>query len=155
MPPKRTRAQGTGETSNTESTTQGSENHNLTAAQIAELVATTVAQILTNRPESQPSPDQQSEVIRKLREEIERLREERSSAPPPQPAREAAVDRQSGPRPESRHLRQPALEGLTNSARTETPQRGVRKKSGEGAAAAALGGGRRRREAWRGGVAEI
>ncbi|KZV54057.1 hypothetical protein F511_23435 [Dorcoceras hygrometricum] len=36
----------------------------------------------------------------------------------------------------------------TNSARTETPQRGGRNKSGEGAA---LGGGRRWREAWRGG----
>ncbi|KZV46969.1 hypothetical protein F511_15766 [Dorcoceras hygrometricum] len=51
----------------------------------------------------------------------------------------AGVDRQSGPRPESRHLRQPALEGLTNSARTETAQRGGRNKSGEGVAAA--GGG--------------
>ncbi|KZV16302.1 hypothetical protein F511_38230 [Dorcoceras hygrometricum] len=64
---------------------------------------------------------------------------------------QAAVDRQSGPRPDSRHLRQPALEGLTNSARMETPQSGGRNKSGEGAAATALGGGRRRREAWRGG----
>ncbi|KZV54975.1 fasciclin-like arabinogalactan protein 8 [Dorcoceras hygrometricum] len=36
----------------------------------------------------------------------------------------------------------------------ETPQRGGRNKSDEGAAAAALGGGRRRREAWRGGAAE-
>ncbi|KZV32317.1 kelch-like protein 8 [Dorcoceras hygrometricum] len=45
----------------------------------------------------------------------------------------AAVERQSGPRPESRHLCQPALEGLTNSARTETPQRGGWNKSGEGA----------------------
>ncbi|KZV21065.1 hypothetical protein F511_12092 [Dorcoceras hygrometricum] len=42
------------------------------------------------------------------------------------------------PRPEIRFLRQPALEVLTNSARTETPQRGGRNKSGEGAAA---GGG--------------
>ncbi|KZV44038.1 hypothetical protein F511_16599 [Dorcoceras hygrometricum] len=56
--------------------------------------------------------------------------------------RAAAVDCQSGPRPESRHLRQPALEGLTNSARMETPQRGGRNKSDEGAAAAAaLSGG--------------
>ncbi|KZV55101.1 hypothetical protein F511_07487 [Dorcoceras hygrometricum] len=54
--------------------------------------------------------------------------------------------RSESPRPESRHLRQPALEGLTNLARTETPQRGGRNKSGEGAAAATLGGGRRRRE---------
>ncbi|KZV36033.1 hypothetical protein F511_31456 [Dorcoceras hygrometricum] len=59
-----------------------------TAAQIAQLVATTVEQILANRPESHPSPDQQSEEIRKLWEEIARLREERSSAPPPPPARE-------------------------------------------------------------------
>ncbi|KZV32337.1 hypothetical protein F511_22594 [Dorcoceras hygrometricum] len=63
---------------------QGSENPNLTVAQIAELVATTVAQIF---PQSQPPPDQQSEEIRKLMKEIERLREERSLAPLP-PARE-------------------------------------------------------------------
>ncbi|KZV28232.1 eukaryotic translation initiation factor 3 subunit A [Dorcoceras hygrometricum] len=41
----------------------------------------------------------------------------------------ATVDRQSGPRPDSRHLRQPALEGLTNSARTETPRQADRNKS--------------------------
>ncbi|KZV18179.1 hypothetical protein F511_21769 [Dorcoceras hygrometricum] len=41
----------------------------------------------------------------------------------------AAVDRQSRPRPDSRHLRQPALEGLTNSARTETPRQADRNKS--------------------------
>ncbi|KZV58068.1 hypothetical protein F511_42441 [Dorcoceras hygrometricum] len=67
MPPKRTRAQGTGETSNTESTAQGSENPNLTAAQIAQLVAATMEQILANRPEAHPQPDQQAEEIRKLR----------------------------------------------------------------------------------------
>ncbi|KZV56009.1 hypothetical protein F511_12708 [Dorcoceras hygrometricum] len=88
MPPKRTRAQGTGETSRTESMSQGSENPSLTAAQIAELIATTGAHILADRPESHPPPDQQSEEIRKLREEIARLREERSSAPPPLSARE-------------------------------------------------------------------
>ncbi|KZV45419.1 hypothetical protein F511_42386 [Dorcoceras hygrometricum] len=88
MPPKRTRAQGTGETSNTKGIAQGSENPTLTAAQIAELVATTVAQILANQPESRPPPDQQSEKIRKLQEEIESLKRERSSAPPPPPARE-------------------------------------------------------------------
>ncbi|KZV26986.1 hypothetical protein F511_17099 [Dorcoceras hygrometricum] len=48
---------------------------------------------------------------------------------------DAAVDRQSGPRLESRHLHHPALEGLTNSARIETPQRGGRNKSGKEAAA--------------------
>ncbi|KZV14282.1 hypothetical protein F511_43849 [Dorcoceras hygrometricum] len=88
MPPKRTRAQGTGETSNTESTAQESENPTLTAAQIAELVATTVVQILANQLESCRQPDQQSEEIRKLQEEIESLTKERSSAPPPPPARE-------------------------------------------------------------------
>ncbi|KZV23517.1 hypothetical protein F511_35082 [Dorcoceras hygrometricum] len=66
MPPKR-RAQGTGEASNTESIAQGSENPNLNAEQITQLVATAVAQILAGRPESQPPPDQQSEEIRKLR----------------------------------------------------------------------------------------
>ncbi|KZV36850.1 zinc finger family protein [Dorcoceras hygrometricum] len=45
-----------------------------------------------------------------------------------------------------KNLRQPVLEGLMNLARMETPQRGGRNKSGEGAAAAALGGGRRQRE---------
>ncbi|KZV58082.1 Tau class glutathione S-transferase [Dorcoceras hygrometricum] len=48
--------------------------------------------------------------------------------------RVAVVDRQSGPRSEIRFLRQPALEGLTNSARTETPRRGDRNKSDHGAA---------------------
>ncbi|KZV19158.1 hypothetical protein F511_10049 [Dorcoceras hygrometricum] len=51
--------------------------------------------------------------------------------------RNAAVDRQSGPRPESRHLCHPALEGLKNSAWTKTPQRGGRNKSDEGPVAAA------------------
>ncbi|KZV55518.1 hypothetical protein F511_09629 [Dorcoceras hygrometricum] len=35
----------------------------------------------------------------------------------------------SGPRPETRILRQPALEGLTNLARTETPRKDDRNKS--------------------------
>ncbi|KZV21854.1 hypothetical protein F511_19784 [Dorcoceras hygrometricum] len=40
--------------------------------------------------------------------------------------------RQSGPRPETRLLRQPALEGLTRSARTDSPRRIGRKRiSGE------------------------
>ncbi|KZV30065.1 hypothetical protein F511_06570 [Dorcoceras hygrometricum] len=56
--------------------------------------------------------------------------------------RPAAVDRQSGPRPEVRILRQPALEGLKNSTRTESPRRGDRNKSDhEAAARAAAGGG--------------
>ncbi|KZV42831.1 putative tRNA modification GTPase MnmE [Dorcoceras hygrometricum] len=43
---------------------------------------------------------------------------------------QAAVDPpKSGPRPEIRLLRQPALEGLTNLARTESPRRGGRNKS--------------------------
>ncbi|KZV53101.1 hypothetical protein F511_14199 [Dorcoceras hygrometricum] len=56
----------------------------------------------------------------------------------------AAVDRQSSPRPDSRHLRQPALEGLTNSARTETPLQADRNKSDHG---------KRRRRATAGGGA--
>ncbi|KZV48045.1 anthocyanidin 3-O-glucosyltransferase 2-like [Dorcoceras hygrometricum] len=36
--------------------------------------------------------------------------------------------RQSGPRPEGRLLRQPALEGLTRSARTDSPRKIGRKK---------------------------
>ncbi|KZV49164.1 acyl-CoA dehydrogenase-related protein [Dorcoceras hygrometricum] len=61
MPPKRSRAQGTRETSSTESMSQGSENPNLTAAQIAQLVAATVEQILENRPELHPPPDKKSQ----------------------------------------------------------------------------------------------
>ncbi|KZV41214.1 hypothetical protein F511_17173 [Dorcoceras hygrometricum] len=52
--------------------------------------------------------------------------------------------RQSGPRPEPRLLRQPALEALTNSARTDSPRRVGRKRiSGDN--------GRRRRTAGGGG----
>ncbi|KZV27917.1 hypothetical protein F511_34551 [Dorcoceras hygrometricum] len=40
--------------------------------------------------------------------------------------------RQSGPRPEGRLLRQPALEGLMRSARTETPRKVFRTNSDEG-----------------------
>ncbi|KZV47722.1 DNA binding protein [Dorcoceras hygrometricum] len=73
MPPKRTRAQRSGENSNTESTMQGSENPTLTPAQIAELVATTVAQILASQPTPQPQPDldQRAEEMRRMREELE------------------------------------------------------------------------------------
>ncbi|KZV48132.1 hypothetical protein F511_21141 [Dorcoceras hygrometricum] len=49
--------------------------------------------------------------------------------------------RQSGPRPEGRLLRQPALEGLTRSTRTETPRKVGRNKFRREAAAAAQGGG--------------
>ncbi|KZV58544.1 hypothetical protein F511_12371 [Dorcoceras hygrometricum] len=120
MPPKRTRTQRSGENSNTESTAPGSESTALTPAQIAELVATTVAQILASQHNPQPPPnlDQQAEEIRRMREELEarqaeemrrmreelenkraeemrrmyeeleNLRKEKSSAPPPPPARE-------------------------------------------------------------------
>ncbi|KZV36612.1 hypothetical protein F511_40078 [Dorcoceras hygrometricum] len=63
--------------------------------------------------------------------------------------------RESGPRPEGRLLRQPALEGLTRSARTDSPRKVGRSNSGEGrrrwrvagtAAAAASRGGRRPRD---------
>ncbi|KZV24433.1 26S proteasome non-ATPase regulatory subunit 1A [Dorcoceras hygrometricum] len=64
---------------------------------------------------------------------------------------QAAVDRQSGPRPEPRILRQPALEGLKNSTRTESPSCGDRNKSDhEAAARAATGGGAWRSAAARG-----
>ncbi|KZV50870.1 serine/threonine protein kinase [Dorcoceras hygrometricum] len=98
---------------------------------------------------------------RDLRLAVRLLNSTQQASTPPEPPpgyqlkRTTVADRQSGPRPDSRHLRQPALEGLTNSAWTETPQRGGRNKSGEGAAATALGGGRRRREAWRGGGGRI
>ncbi|KZV46649.1 hypothetical protein F511_37908 [Dorcoceras hygrometricum] len=52
--------------------------------------------------------------------------------------------RQSGPRPDGRLLRQPVLEGLTRSARTETPRKVGRNKFRRGAAAAFGRGGRRR-----------
>ncbi|KZV42543.1 hypothetical protein F511_33202 [Dorcoceras hygrometricum] len=58
----------------------------------------------------------------------------------------------NGPRPEGRILRQPALEGLMRSARTDSPRKVVRSNSDEGrrrvagtAAAAAWRGGRRPR----------
>ncbi|KZV35545.1 thylakoid lumenal 15.0 kDa protein 2, chloroplastic [Dorcoceras hygrometricum] len=57
--------------------------------------------------------------------------------------------RQSGPRPEGRLLRQPALEGLTRSAQTDSPRKFGRNKFRRGAAAAAaeaiLGRGEGRR----------
>ncbi|KZV44695.1 hypothetical protein F511_35806 [Dorcoceras hygrometricum] len=51
--------------------------------------------------------------------------------------------RQSGPRPDERLLRQPALEGLTRSARTESPRRVGRNRFRQlkAARATALGGG--------------
>ncbi|KZV54158.1 L-ascorbate oxidase [Dorcoceras hygrometricum] len=52
--------------------------------------------------------------------------------------------RQSGPRPDMRLLRQPALEGLMRSARTYSPRQVGRNKFRRleaAAAAAALGGG--------------
>ncbi|KZV54632.1 hypothetical protein F511_02666 [Dorcoceras hygrometricum] len=52
--------------------------------------------------------------------------------------------RQSGPRPEGRLLRQPALEGLTRSARTDSPRKVDRNKSdhlAEAAAALVVAGG--------------
>ncbi|KZV21050.1 hypothetical protein F511_31546 [Dorcoceras hygrometricum] len=54
--------------------------------------------------------------------------------------------RQLGPRPEGRLLSQPALEGLTRSARTETPRKIGRNKFRRGAAAATMQGAGRRRE---------
>ncbi|KZV40446.1 hypothetical protein F511_36487 [Dorcoceras hygrometricum] len=50
--------------------------------------------------------------------------------------------RQSGPRPETGFLRQPALEGLTRSARTDSPRQDWHEQfSGEATAAAASGSG--------------
>ncbi|KZV55562.1 hypothetical protein F511_26381 [Dorcoceras hygrometricum] len=52
--------------------------------------------------------------------------------------------RQSGPRPDARLLRQPALEGLTRSARTDSPRKIGRNKfrrSGGGGGGEAFGGG--------------
>ncbi|KZV26914.1 hypothetical protein F511_39057 [Dorcoceras hygrometricum] len=49
--------------------------------------------------------------------------------------------RQSDPRPEGRLLRQPALEGLTRSARTDSPRQVGRNKFRRSEAAALGGGG--------------
>ncbi|KZV26611.1 hypothetical protein F511_08135 [Dorcoceras hygrometricum] len=49
--------------------------------------------------------------------------------------------RQSGPRPKGRLIRQPALEVLTRSARTDSPRQVDRNKFRRSKAAAALGGG--------------
>ncbi|KZV52540.1 hypothetical protein F511_20751 [Dorcoceras hygrometricum] len=67
MPPRKTRGRSNREADGTESLSQSSENPSLTAAQIAELVATTVEQILTERSNSNPPPDQQAEEIKKMR----------------------------------------------------------------------------------------
>ncbi|KZT76035.1 hypothetical protein F511_46938 [Dorcoceras hygrometricum] len=56
--------------------------------------------------------------------------------------------RQSGPRPDSRLLRQTALEVLTRSARSDSPRQTGRKEI-----PATIGGGRRRRTAGGGGGA--
>ncbi|KZV23833.1 hypothetical protein F511_30587 [Dorcoceras hygrometricum] len=53
----------------------------------------------------------------------------------------AVKGRGSRPRPEGRLLRQPALEGLTRSARTDSPRKTDRSKSDQLAAAAEAGGG--------------
>ncbi|KZV22382.1 hypothetical protein F511_25895 [Dorcoceras hygrometricum] len=59
-----------------------------------------------------------------------------------------SIYHQSGPRPEPRLLRQPALEALTNSARTDSPRRVCRKQlSGERSGG---GGGDDRRRLMRG-----
>ncbi|KZV52070.1 hypothetical protein F511_36065 [Dorcoceras hygrometricum] len=59
--------------------------------------------------------------------------------------------RQSGPRPEQRLLRQPALEALTNSARTDSPRRVGRKQlSGERSGGGGGDDRRRRRRLMRG-----
>ncbi|KZV31441.1 hypothetical protein F511_37769 [Dorcoceras hygrometricum] len=67
----------------------------------------------------------------------------------------AAVDPpKSGPRPKTRLLRQPALEGLTNLARTESPQHDDRNKSDHGGGGTAARRWRRRpRGFWGGGAA--
>ncbi|KZV49177.1 hypothetical protein F511_04446 [Dorcoceras hygrometricum] len=59
---------------------------------------------------------------------------------------QSAIAWLEGPRPESRHLHQPALEGLTNSARTENSRHGDRNKSDH-----VIGGTRRRHGAAQGG----
>ncbi|KZV17270.1 FRIGIDA-like protein 4a [Dorcoceras hygrometricum] len=66
--------------------------------------------------------------------------------------------RQSGPRPETGFLRQPALEGLKRSARMDSPVKIVRKKFRRHVAAAAaahMGGGGGFLEEGRGGGQEI
>ncbi|KZV40679.1 hypothetical protein F511_18435 [Dorcoceras hygrometricum] len=55
--------------------------------------------------------------------------------------------RQSGPRPEGRLLRQPVLEGLTRSARTDSPRQVGRNKFRRNKAAAAATAFEERREA--------
>ncbi|KZV38538.1 hypothetical protein F511_36704 [Dorcoceras hygrometricum] len=68
---------------------------------------------------------------------------------------EAAVDPpKSGPRPETRLLLQPSLEGLTNLARTESPQHDDRNKSDHGGGGTVTRRWRRRpRGFWGGGAA--
>ncbi|KZV36187.1 hypothetical protein F511_20086 [Dorcoceras hygrometricum] len=116
--------------------TQGSENPTLTPAQIAELVATTVAQILADRTESQPPPDPQAEEIRKLREELENLRKERNSAPPPPPAREEGQTSCRNGQPSCRKKKPAAgmvnpAAGMVNPAAGKTSCRKVKPDAGK------------------------
>ncbi|KZV48755.1 hypothetical protein F511_26086 [Dorcoceras hygrometricum] len=63
---------------------------------------------------------------------------------PCETGRSQAPRRQRGPRPEAGFLRQPALEGLTNLGRTESPRHADRNKSNH----VITGGGRRWRKKW-------
>ncbi|KZV46105.1 golgin subfamily B member 1 [Dorcoceras hygrometricum] len=98
-------------------------------------------------PEEESAPDQLilpstttdiSASLATLRESISRLianqtRDSRKS--------DCGRNRQSGPRPEPRLLRQPALEALTNSTRTDSPRRIGRNEFRRLEAAAVQGGG--------------
>ncbi|KZV06908.1 hypothetical protein F511_45609 [Dorcoceras hygrometricum] len=69
------------------------------------------------------------------------------------PPADCGRNRQSGLRPETRLLRQPTLEGLTRSARTDSPRRiGQKQFSGEDGRQRTAGGGGGLREERGGGV---
>ncbi|KZV58167.1 hypothetical protein F511_02760 [Dorcoceras hygrometricum] len=84
MPPKKSRIQLTGENSSIDDMSLEPGNQDLIAAQIVQLVTAAVEQVLAHRSEVNPPPDPQLEEIRKFEEENSRLREERSSLPPPE-----------------------------------------------------------------------
>ncbi|KZV22932.1 hypothetical protein F511_37845 [Dorcoceras hygrometricum] len=63
-------------------------NHDLTAAQIIQIVAATVEQVLSQRSKANSPLHPQVEEMRKLREAVSCLREEKSSGPPPPPVQD-------------------------------------------------------------------
>ncbi|KZV46083.1 hypothetical protein F511_27119 [Dorcoceras hygrometricum] len=70
MPPRRNTLQETGENGSAENPSRGPKNQGLTVAQIVQLVAATVEQVLARRSKANSPLDPRVEEIRKLQEEV-------------------------------------------------------------------------------------